>query len=388
MNNHNKLPKSDDQTRIIAYLQTVRRTHIAGAFRSMLELAAAEYKHGRKIEAWVTVTTQRDEVKEYAKNCGVPIRFVSKIGLILRLLLLRVSFWKKFVVRIHSGLPTVSSRARLLRLIIGPKSPLLWFLHGPFQLASFQNKIVANQHLKNANIPDALLVPSSSERAKQISIGVDPKKIFVVPNIVAIGASKGTHEIESNDNCCPSVLFCARIEEEKGCQELIEAFIRLADGLQTTLVIAGEGSQLTRCRMIAEPLKERVKFLGHVPNPSSLYSNSTIFVAPSSAESFGRTAFEAALYKLPMVLSRIAPWTEMFEEGEHCLFVDPKSPNEIADAIELLLNNNQLRLKLANAAKKRVEILMSPRSTLESINQIYTNLEAISEDSKSTKRGS
>jgi glycosyltransferase involved in cell wall biosynthesis len=82
-----------------------------------------------------------------------------------------------------------------------------------------------------------------------------------------------------------------------------------------------------------------------------LYRAATCFVLPSLAEGFGLPVLEAMLRGTPVSCSRTSALPEV--AGDAAFYFDPEDTNEIAAALELLLDNEQLRAYLRKAGLER-----------------------------------
>jgi len=160
---------------------------------------------------------------------------------------------------------------------------------------------------------------------------------------------------------------------KKGPLRLIEAFEEVARRFpDAVLVIAGDGRLLEECRTSAAKCNAQVHVLGHVDDVGALYADGDVFVSPSTAESFGISAMEAALSDIPMILGRIAPWTDVFTDGEHCEFVDPESIPQIESAIVRLLDDPTRARRQAKQAKSLVVEKYSEQAALEAMTAAYS----------------
>ncbi|MEY4731164.1 MAG: hypothetical protein RL681_110 [Candidatus Parcubacteria bacterium] len=86
-----------------------------------------------------------------------------------------------------------------------------------------------------------------------------------------------------------------------------------------------------------------------------LMKNSSIFVFPSNIKIWGMTVFEAMAAGLPVIVSRITSVVEFLRDGENALFVDPESPSNIAEKIEMLLADDSLSMTLAKNGQRYVK---------------------------------
>ncbi len=100
-----------------------------------------------------------------------------------------------------------------------------------------------------------------------------------------------------------------------------------------------------------ERLEEQVKFLDYC-SPSdmpALYEGAAALVYPSLFEGFGIPLVEAMWCDCPIVCSNVASLPEI--AGDGALFVDPHSPEQLADNLYQVLTNTGLRKKLVEAGK-------------------------------------
>src|SRR5260370_5651984 len=63
-------------------------------------------------------------------------------------------------------------------------------------------------------------------------------------------------------------------------------------------------------------LREKVFFLGNVPNLEEVVGAADVFLLPSEAESFGMAALEAMASEVPVIGSRAGGLPEVVVEGE------------------------------------------------------------------------
>lgn len=153
----------------------------------------------------------------------------------------------------------------------------------------------------------------------------------------------------------PYALFVGRVQPRKNLGRLIEAWAtikgrRAGDEL---LVIAGRNKQEADAyRALAARLmvSESIRWVGHVPagEPiAALLSGATAFAFPSLHEGFGLPPLEAMACGAPVLASNTTSLPEVL--GDAALLVDPYAPTAIADGLERLLDDSELRATLRAA---------------------------------------
>jgi len=354
-------------------IHVARPAQIGGTITSTLRQAQAEFDLGRDVQVWSLIQRQKNEFVEMAKRYTVRAKLVSEVGSVVRMMALRLSL-RPCVVHLHSGRSTLSSKVQLMRRLMGRRVAFVVSLHGPSKWEPHEQETWRQAHIALHPMVAAIAVPSAAEREVQIADGIPPEKVFVVPDIIREHSGQRgqlRRELGLEENT-PLVLFCGRMVHEKGPKRVIEAFrLVLASRPNSVLVIAGDGQQLEECRQVAADLGQKVRFMGHVANVGQLYAESDVFVAPSTGESFGISGMEAALAGIPMVLSRIRPWTDVFQENQECLFVDCEDVGSIARMVLQHLDNPARAREMAALAKRTVQDGFSPSAAMAALSQTY-----------------
>lgn len=157
------------------------------------------------------------------------------------------------------------------------------------------------------------------------------------------------------------ILFVGTIEPRKNLKRLIEAFYELKKNksIEHSLVIAGGKGWLYDD--VFETLKklqlnQDVIFIGYIPESELplIYNAADLFVYPSLYEGFGLPPLEAMACGVPVVTSNVSSLPEVV--GDAAILIDPYDIQAIAEAIEQILQDYNLREKMIekgfNQAKK------------------------------------
>lgn len=155
----------------------------------------------------------------------------------------------------------------------------------------------------------------------------------------------------------PLVLFVGRLRYYKGLEHLVGAMAEVP----ATLLVAGDGrlrADLER-RAARSAAAGRVRFLGHVPQEELLahYAAADVAVLPSShrSEAFGLVLLEAMACGRPVVSTELSTGTSWVNRhGDTGLVVPPRDPRALAAALRLLLDDERLRARMGERARRRV----------------------------------
>ncbi len=100
-----------------------------------------------------------------------------------------------------------------------------------------------------------------------------------------------------------------------------------------------------------------------------------IGLVPSSyPEPFGIVNIEVMACGLPVVATKVGGIPEIVVDGETGLLIEPNNPQELAMAIEKLLDSPDLRQEMGKAGRKRVEEKFSWEKHIEQLIEIYQKI--------------
>lgn len=150
----------------------------------------------------------------------------------------------------------------------------------------------------------------------------------------------------------------ARLSEEKDQITLINTFYDVAKVIsKVRLVLIGDGPLRNKLEeyAIGLNLRDKVLFLGFRKNIPMLLSGFDVFVLSSLTEGLSLTLLEAMAAKKPIVATNVGGNPEVVVEGITGFLVPPKDTDKMSEAIITLLKNSELRKKMGEAGRKRVE---------------------------------
>jgi 1,2-diacylglycerol 3-alpha-glucosyltransferase len=151
-----------------------------------------------------------------------------------------------------------------------------------------------------------------------------------------------------------TVLFIGRIAEEKSINVLIHAFDRISASIpEARLLIVGDGPQREELQELGSTLSSAssIIFTGKIPRDelvrSGVFGACELFASPSRTETQGISILEALVNHLPCIVVNEGAVPELVQEGVNGKVVAPENVEEMADAIALLLKDDDLRERLS-----------------------------------------
>jgi len=143
------------------------------------------------------------------------------------------------------------------------------------------------------------------------------------------------------------------------------------------LMLVGDGAEEEELRQLVERLSlgNWVSFIGKIPNEKipEYLAASDVFVLPSLSEGLPNVILEAMASGLPIVASKVGGLPEMIKNGENGFLVEPKSPEQIAKKVLLLLGDNELKEKISKNNKEKAKDY-SWESIVIKLEKVYQSL--------------
>jgi glycogen synthase len=249
---------------------------------------------------------------------------------------------------------------------------------------------------------DAVIAVSEETKIDVLKhFNVNEDKIKVIYNGINLQQYIVTNEISTLkkyniDNTKPYVLFVGRITRQKGIIHLVNA-IEYIDPETQVVLCAGApdtpeiGKEMEN--LVAEVQKHRTniiwidEMLGK-EEVIQLYSHADVFCCPSIYEPFGIINIEAMACKTAVVASAVGGIKEVVVHGETGLLIPVQQQNEapfepidptqfskdLAQGINTLVNNKELRDKMALNGRKRVENTFDWIAIAKQVEDLYKSL--------------
>ncbi|MBU6411078.1 MAG: glycosyltransferase, partial [Verrucomicrobia bacterium] len=164
----------------------------------------------------------------------------------------------------------------------------------------------------------------------------------------------------------PRILSVGRLVEKKGFSDLIGACQILKQRnvrFNCELVGTGALSSVLKEEIRRRGVADRIQMIGPLPQETlrAHYHGASVFVLPCRPAGDGdrdilpNVIKEALAVGVPVVTTRLEGMDELIKDGVNGLLAAPGDAPGLADRIELLLGDSQLRHRLAAQGRKAVE---------------------------------
>jgi glycosyltransferase involved in cell wall biosynthesis len=293
------------------------------------------------------------------------------------------------IVHVHTNSYTgfyVKSLLTLLARIVGAKTIL--HVHG----AEFREFYVNSPRIlrwlirRQLKSNSSLVALSREWRRFFESIGIPGDKVVVMTNSVLMP------EVAKDKNAVdkPTVLFMSVFEKRKGVYELVGALEdRPALLDRFYFVLAGPKSRdwaLVAERISGLELPHAVEMPGPVIGESKdrLYRSADIYVLQSYAEGMPIGLLEAMSYGLACVTTPVGGIPDVIQDGQNGMLVPPGDVDALVEALEMLILEPDLRLRLGHEARATVERRYNWVDRASQIKELYSNLLGIQQNKASS----
>lgn len=182
----------------------------------------------------------------------------------------------------------------------------------------------------------------------------------------------------------PEVISVARLIEKKGIEDLISACVVLVGrGSQFSCQIIGTGplKEKLRAQIRDLRLQETVELIGprrqaevirHIQR-AAVFAGPYVVGADGNREGIPTVLLEAMALGTPCVATDVTGIPEVVRHNETGLMVPEHAPEALADAIERLIADPQLRVRLATNARRLVEAEFDTRRNSARLREIFNS---------------
>lgn len=183
----------------------------------------------------------------------------------------------------------------------------------------------------------------------------------------------------------PQILYAGTLLKRKGYDVLLKAFSLIAyKHKEWSVVFAGNPymlkgiNELEDGKAIAERLniEGQVQWLGWISGSRKdvVFNESSIYCLPSDGEGFPMGVLDAWAYGLPCVMTPVGGIPDIVEDGKNGLIFPIGDVNALAEKLDLLINNDQLRSSIVTESDKYVFGDFSTNVINSKLDDIYKSL--------------
>lgn len=175
-----------------------------------------------------------------------------------------------------------------------------------------------------------------------------------------------------------TLLFLGRLGERKGVYDLLRAVSTLVSTFpELRVLLCGDGDlEAVQTQADALEISGHVELLGWVRGAEKLHllEQATVYVLPSYNEGLPMSVLEAMAHGLPVVSTPVGGIPEAVSDGMEGFLVPPGDVVGLADRLQRLLSDEQLRTSMGEAARAKVEQCYSAGVVVPQFEALYLEL--------------
>lgn len=203
-------------------------------------------------------------------------------------------------------------------------------------------------------------------------------------SVLIRGSGVDLHEYDAlpEPEGLPTVVFAARLLRDKGVAEFVEAAEMLKKrGVSADFLVVGDldkGNPASVSPLDLETWKSggMVKIIGFRPDIFRIFANAHVVVLPSYREGLPKVLVEAAACGRAVVTTDVPGCRDAIEPNVSGLLVPVRSSVALADAIEKLIQDPELRKSMGRAGRELAEREFGIDKIVRLHLDIYRELEA------------
>ena len=282
---------------------------------------------------------------------------------------------------IHTHTSKAGLLGRLAAIITYPKAKRVHTYHGHLldgYFSKFKTSLLIKIESMLAKRTHRLIAMGNQVKRDLLNAGVGRNEQYNVlfPGLVAVeqiakDKARISLGLNQGDIYC---LYVGRLTQIKRPDRLLDVFVELKNRkVEVKLLIAGEGEMLDYVKARISNEGSSVELLGWQKDMSAVYSAADILILCSDNEAVSLALIEGSQYGLPLVSTNVGSVGDIVINESTGLLTD-LNPTALADAIERLARDAQLRGALGQAGKARAEEYFSLERMVKDHGNIYGSI--------------
>lgn len=329
----------------------------------MLRLIQADVENGHRVGL---VTAPEPRIVSEAEKLGAHVfpnsHFVRRVNALddLRALWVVLKSVREFGPDIISAHSTKAGyAARFAGAIL--RKPVVFTVHGwafGEGRGRWQTKALATMERLAAVVTAKIICVSDYDRNIALRHGIaSSEKLVLIRNGVDarpfLNADSGIVRAEFNLGQRPVIAMVARLVPQKDPLTLLQA-CKILKG-DFALLVAGDGDLQDKMRGFVSDgdLEHSIFLLGERKDIPQILAASDVFVLSSRWEGLPYTIIEAMISGLPVVATHVGGVPELVEDGVTGFLVPPGNPGALAQALQRVLDDSELRHRMGHAGRER-----------------------------------
>ena len=272
-----------------------------------------------------------------------------------------VKTYKIDVLHVHYAIPHAYAAYMVKKMLEdeGIRLPIVTTLHGTDITLVGSHPFYKPAVTFSINHSDCVTSVSESLKQNTLSLFDIKQDIEVIPNFIDIDKYKdkpipceASLLIDKNEKI---ITHISNFRPLKRIMDILYVFESLAKEIPVKLMMVGEGPEKNKAKQYAKKigLEDKILFLGKSNEIDKILCYSDLFILPSEKESFGLSALEAMVNRVPVISTNIGGLPEVNKDGYSGFLHDLGDIEGMTNSALHLLKNPELLRQFKNQAFER-----------------------------------
>lgn len=245
---------------------------------------------------------------------------------------------------------------------------------------------IKEQEIATLHLSDTIICPSNVTREYIVSLGLDRKRVTVIPNGVS-PSDFSPSPLPDRKSRVPVLLYIGTLADWQGLDIVIKALPKILEQQAVRLHIIGRGRSGQR-KLLAKQIRklgveENIIVQPAVPHHEvpAVIAESDICLAPLGLNDRNVTQGACPIKMLeymassrPLIASNIPIVRELVREDVDGLLFSPNDPEDLARQVLTLLNDYELSKRLADSATERALTKFTWHEAQKKLIKVYGKL--------------
>jgi glycosyltransferase involved in cell wall biosynthesis len=314
-------------------------------------------------------------------------RAENRLGTLLRLIASPLAFTicvvrrKPRIVHINTSFDLKGYWRDVIYLAVAKvlRRRIVYQVHGgalPQELFS-GNRWLTSLLRRALSCPDFVVLLSERELAAYRKFAPELRVVLIANAVEITDVDLNLERYASNRPL--EVVYVGRLADSKGVFDTVQAVAMLRDrGIEIHLRLAGSGpaEQQLHETITEARLGDRIALLGPVFGEAKqqLWRSANVLAFPSHGEGLPYALLESMAAGAVPVISAVGGIPDVMQDEVHGLFVPPRDPRAIADALERLHRDRASLRRMAVAARQRIVDQYSVGRLAAEFQELYNSL--------------
>ncbi|HET7433570.1 MAG TPA: N-acetyl-alpha-D-glucosaminyl L-malate synthase BshA [Thermoanaerobaculia bacterium] len=280
------------------------------------------------------------------------------------------------ILHVHYAIPHAIS-AHLAKQILGSSRPkVITTLHGTDITLVGRDESYLPITKFGIEVSDGVTAVSQWLKEETAANFSTKKEIDVIPNFVDPDRFHRQRSAFCHMFGAPGdKLIChvSNFRPVKRVMDVVQVFAQVAAKVPSRLIMVGDGPDRSRAEAFCREhgLRDRVFFLGNVPNLEEILGSCDLFLLPSESESFGMAALEAMTSEVPVIATRTGGLPEVVEDGVTGYLLPVGDVNGMAARAIEILSDDALAAKMGKQARELAVEKFDERKIVPRYRELY-----------------